>query len=43
MSSSLWKRLPAMAVWVMLFALAAANGLLIRQNFQLRGVEQVRA
>ncbi len=36
MSTRPWKRLSAVAVWMMLFALAAANLLLIRQNYQLR-------
>jgi peroxiredoxin len=32
----MWKKLPTVGVWFMLLALAVANGLLIRQNLQLR-------
>lgn len=36
MAKRLWKSSSAVALWAVLFALAAANVLLIRQNFQLR-------
>lgn len=36
MSSRAWKKAPTVAVWLLLLALATANALLIRQNYQLR-------